>query len=58
MTKDPGVAWVREIRHKISEEHGHDVRRLGEHYMKLQERYKDRLLTKKAPPKPQKVAVG
>lgn len=58
MKEDPGIAWVREVRHKISAEHGHDSRRLCEHYMKLQERHKDRLLTKQATPEKKKVAVG
>lgn len=41
---DPGLEHIREIRHKISEEHGHDAKRLTEHYRRLEERYKDRVL--------------
>lgn len=39
-TDDPIIAEVRAARHKISAEHGHDTRRLGKHYMKLQEKMK------------------
>lgn len=42
---DPALAWIREVRHRISEECGHDPKRLVEHYMKLEkEKYRDRLV--------------
>lgn len=41
---DPGLEHIREIRHKISEEHGHDAKRLTEHYREIEEKYKDRVL--------------
>lgn len=41
---DPVVDEVRQIRHEISERFGHEPARLVEYYMKLQERYRDRLL--------------
>jgi len=41
---DPGLEHIREIRHKISQELGHDAKRLTEHYRKLEETYKDRIL--------------
>ena len=34
---DSPLAWIREVRHRISEECGHDPKRLVERYMKLQE---------------------
>jgi hypothetical protein len=37
---DPIVTEVRRARHEISAEHGHDTRRLGEHYIKMQEKMK------------------
>ncbi len=36
MKPDPVIAEVRAARHKISAEHGHNSRRLIEHYMELQ----------------------
>lgn len=36
-TDDPIVAEVRRARHEISAEHGHDTRRLVNHYIKMQE---------------------
>lgn len=47
MTKlppDPVIDEIREVRHQISERFGHDPKRLVEHYKKLQERHKERLL--------------
>ena len=44
MDDDPVIARIREARHRISEEFDHDPQRLAEHYMKLQERHKDRLV--------------
>ena len=35
MEDDPGIAWIRKVRHKISAEFGHDPKRLVEHYIKL-----------------------
>ena len=39
-TDDPIITEVRAARHKISAEHGHDTQRLGNHYIKLQEKMK------------------
>ena len=41
---DPVIDEVREVRHRISERHGHDPERLIEYYLEFQERYRDRLL--------------
>ncbi len=56
MKPDPTIARVREARHRISEQCGHDPKRLVEYYMKLQEeKYADRLVR---PAKPQPVTKG
>lgn len=45
MKPDPPIDEIREIRHQISAEHGHDPERLIRHYQKLeQERYRERLV--------------
>lgn len=36
MNPDPLIDEIREIRHRISEECGHDPRRLVEHYKELE----------------------
>ena len=41
---DPPIDEIREIRHQISAQFNHDAGTLIEHYMKLQQEYKDRLL--------------
>jgi hypothetical protein len=42
---DPVIDEIREIRHRISEQCGHDPRRLLDYYLAVQERYRDRLVT-------------
>ncbi len=49
MQPDSPIARVRKARHKISEEHGHDPKRLVEHYMELQEQYQGRLVESTEP---------
>ncbi len=44
-TPDPLVDEIRKVRHELSERFGHDPARLVEHYMKLQDQYRERLLT-------------
>lgn len=46
MTENPTIARVRKARHEISRRHGHDTRRLVEHYMKYQQQFADRLISK------------
>ena len=41
---DPVIAAIREVRHRISEECGHDPARLVEYFMEIQKQYEDRLL--------------
>ena len=42
--RDPVIDEIREIRHQISARADHDPARLVAYYMKLQERYRDRLI--------------
>ena len=54
MEPDSPIARVRKARQEISEQFGHDPKRLVEHYMKLQEQYKERLVNStEAKPKPE-----
>lgn len=46
---DPTLDRIRQVRHEISAEFGHDPQRLVEYYMRLQERHGDRLV-RPAPP--------
>jgi hypothetical protein len=44
MQDDPAIARIREVRHRISKQFDHDPKKLVEHYMRLQEQHKERLL--------------
>ena len=44
LREDPVVEEVREARRRASQACGHDAARLVEYYMRLQEKYQDRLL--------------
>jgi hypothetical protein len=46
MSDDPVIDAVREARHRISAKFDHDPRKLVEHYIRLQERHRERI----APP--------
>lgn len=52
---DPLIDEIRAIRARISHEHGDDVRRLGEYYMKYQKQFSSRLIT--TPPNKDKPAA-
>lgn len=41
---DPVIDRILEVRHRISEEFGHDTAKLVAHYMELQEQHRDRLV--------------
>jgi hypothetical protein len=41
---DPVIDEIREVRHRISAQFGHDPAKLVAHYMQMQEKYKDRLI--------------
>ncbi len=49
MKSDSTLARIREVRHRISEEFDHDPKRLIEHYIELQERHRDRLVSSPKP---------
>ncbi len=38
MRDDPIISEIRQVRHEISGRVGHDVRRLGRHYMELDQK--------------------
>ena len=42
--EDPGIAWIRDVRHKISAEFDHDPKKLGEHLRELEKKYADRIV--------------
>ena len=56
---DPTIIRIREARHRISEECGHDPQRIVEYYVKLQKKYQDRIINdseeEMTPTKPVKV---
>jgi hypothetical protein len=45
MQDDQAIARIHEVRHRISEQFGHDPKELVEHYMRLQAQYRDHLLS-------------
>lgn len=47
---DPAIEQIREVRHRISAEFGHDTKRLIDHYRELEKKYADRLI--KSPQRP------
>jgi hypothetical protein len=53
MQDDPAMAHVREVRHRISQQNAHDPKKLVEYYIRLQEKYKDRLLEQVQSKKPE-----
>ncbi|MGE3466095.1 MAG: hypothetical protein AB7J13_04115 [Pyrinomonadaceae bacterium] len=42
--KDPGIDWIREVRHKISTEFDHDTKKFLDHYRELEKKYADRMV--------------
>ena len=44
MKDDPAIAQIPEVRHKISETHGHDPKRVIEYYIQFQQKYKERVV--------------
>ena len=42
--EDPGIAWIRDVRHKISVEFEHDPKKLGDHLRELEKKYADRIV--------------
>jgi hypothetical protein len=43
MKEDKAIEQIREVRHQISEECGHDPRRMVEYYKELQKQHEERL---------------
>lgn len=46
MTADPTIDAIRKIRHQISASVDHDPRKLVQHYRKLQERHRNRVVSR------------
>ena len=46
--KDDGLDWLREIRHQISAEFGHDQKRLGDYLRQREKEYGDRVVRTQA----------
>jgi hypothetical protein len=43
-TQDVTITRIREVRHRISEQYGHDPQKLVRHYIELQKKFSERLL--------------
>ena len=43
--QDAAIAQIREVRHRISEQYGHDPQRLINYYLELQRKFAERLLS-------------
>lgn len=56
MKADPGLEPIREVRTRISREHGNDPRRLVAYYMEYQQRFANRLRWTSAPGREEKAA--
>ena len=50
MRKDIVIDEIRAVRHKISEEFGHDTKALLDHHRELEKQYKDRMLVGRTRP--------
>jgi len=57
MKSDPGLEPTREVRTRISREHGNDPRRLVAYYIEYQQRFANRLRWGPAPEREQKQAA-
>lgn len=51
MKSDKAIEEIRTVRKKISAEFDNDPKKLIEHYIELQDQYKERLVKKPAPKK-------
>jgi hypothetical protein len=45
VTPDPAIEEIRRVRHEISAAFGHDLKKLGAHYLELQKQFRDRLVS-------------
>jgi hypothetical protein len=57
MQDDLAIVHVREVRHRNSQQHAHDPKKLVEYYLQLQEKYKDRLLEQVKSKKPEEASA-
>jgi hypothetical protein len=57
MKVDPGLEPTREVRARISREHGNDLRRLVAYYMEYQQRFATRLRWASPPDREHKQAA-
>lgn len=57
MKPDPGLEATREVRTRISREHGNDPRRLVAYYMEYQQRFTERLRWVSVPDRERKQAA-
>ena len=55
LNPDPAIERIREVRHQISEEHGHDPQKLVNYYIELQKQYQSRCLEDTKQEHPQSV---
>ena len=56
MKDDPTILRIRETRHRISKKFGHNIEKIVNHYIKLQERH-NKLLISAKPKKKKRVAT-
>lgn len=52
---DPAIEQIQAVRHRISEEYGHDPQKLVDYYIELQKQYQSRYLDEAKQDNPQSV---
>jgi hypothetical protein len=57
LMSDYEIDEIRQIRHQISAEHGHDLRKIAEHYRKLEKKLRESGQFKFADQSPQEVST-
>lgn len=55
LNPDPAIEQIREMRHRISEEHEHDPKKLVSYYVELQKKYQAQYLDETKLGNPQSV---
>ena len=58
MKTDPTIKRIRDARHQISQECGHNPVKLIEYYMEFQNKFADRIINKKPPHKRHRKSLG
>ena len=56
MKDDPAIKRIRDVRHRISEEHGHDPKRIVAYYMELQRKRREQVEQKAVAGEPREEA--